>query len=67
MCRVPVTQVAQAIQPYARRQPPVELRFGGGIDTCASGRDAAREGSIVKRCGDFLGHTRSIAIVCKDV
>jgi hypothetical protein len=58
--RVRVAQVAQAVEAHARREPAVELGFGGGIDPLARRRDAARELGVFQ---SFQGHARSITVL----
>jgi hypothetical protein len=63
---VPVAQVAQAVEPHARRKAPVELRFGGGI---GRGRgDAAGKRTVIER-GErgILRHGSSITSLLRDV
>ena len=66
--RLPVTQVAQAIEPHARAEPPVKLCFGCRIGRGAGLGNPAGERAVVER-GEmgFLRHGRSIAIISKDV
>jgi hypothetical protein len=66
---VTVAQVAQPVEPNARREAPVQLGLGRGIGRrSASLGNAARERSVVER-GErgVLGHMRSIAFLFEDV
>ena len=55
-----------ADSPHPWRKPPIKLRLGGGIDTHAGRRNAARQRGILEAC-DVLGHAGSITAICRDV
>jgi hypothetical protein len=65
---VPVAQVAQAVEPHARRKAPVELGFGGGIGRGPGRGDAAGERTVIER-GErgILRHGSSITSLLRDV
>lgn len=66
--RLPVAQVAQPVQPHARREAAIELCFRNRIGRCAGLRDAPGERAVIQ-CGEagILGHRPSIAILLEDV
>jgi hypothetical protein len=59
---VRVAQVAQAVEPHPRREPPAELRLGGGIDPRPGRRNAARKRGVIERV-EVGAHDRRIATI----
>jgi hypothetical protein len=60
MCRMPIAQVAQAVESHAWRMPPAKRCFGGRIRGRAGCRNAARERGVLA-CSGTPGILWSIA------